>query len=59
MLKIEMLTFQLNANVEVKILFGKIIHRVDPKVRKILVGACMGTRIPHSMVFHDLVATEI
>ena len=38
--KINMLTYQSKANVDEKILFGKIAHYLDPGIRKMLEGAC-------------------
>ena len=56
MCKTETLTSQLNANLDVKILFGKVIHRVDPE--KCSYRVCMGTKIPHSIVFLNLDAID-
>ena len=42
-----------------EILFRKITHHLDPEIRKILIRACFGTRIRHSILVHNLLATEI
>ena len=52
-----MLIFQSKANLDEEILCGKITHQLDPEIRKILV--CFGTKIPHSILTHDLFPIEI
>ena len=55
--KAEMLIYQSQANLDEKILFGMIIHHLDPEIRKMLVNSKL--RIPHSILIHDLLAIEI
>ena len=43
--KTKMLIYQSKANLDEKILFGKITHYLDPEIRKMLEGACLGSRI--------------
>ena len=45
-----MLTYQSRANLDEKILFGKITHHFDPEIRKILEGACFGIK---NSTFHS------
>ena len=40
-------------------MFGKIIHNLDPEIRKLLVRACLGMLIPPSILEYDLPAIEI
>ena len=44
------------ANLDVKILGGKIIHLSDPKLRKMLERIFIGRRIPQSILAHALLA---
>ena len=48
--KTNMLTYQSKANVDGKILFGKITHDLDPEIRKMLEGACFGIK---NSTFHS------
>ena len=43
---------------DAKILFGNIIHLIDPEIRKIHKKVCMGTKILHSFLVHDLSISE-
>ena len=54
-----MLTYQAKANLDENILFGKIIHHLDLEIRKMLERACLGTRIPHSILVNNLLTIEI
>ena len=54
--KIEMLIFRLKANLDERILFGKIIHHLGLESWQ---RVHLGTRIPHSILVHDLLAIEI
>ena len=48
--KTKMLIYLPQANLDDKILFGKITHHLDPEIRaKCPQRACLGTIIPHSM----------
>ena len=49
--KTEMLIYQAKANLVEKILFGKIAHHLDSKIRKMLVGGKFGNSTFHS-TFH-------
>ena len=49
--KTEVLIYQSKAKLDEKVLFGKITHHLDP--------GKFGTRIPHSIVVHDLLAIKI
>ena len=40
--KIKLLIYQSKANLDVKILFGKITHYLDPEIKKILVRGMLG-----------------
>ena len=40
-------------------LFVKITHHLDPEIREMLVGVSIGTRIPHSILVHDLLTIDI
>ena len=42
-----------------KTLLGKIIHLLDQEIRKMELGFCIGTTIPHSILVHYLLAVEI
>ena len=55
--KSEMLIYLSKANLDEKILFGKVTHHLDPEIRKMLVS--LGARIPHSVLVCDLLAIEI
>ena len=57
--KNQMLNFQSNASLDKRIVFGKINHCSDLEIRKMLVKACFGTKIPYSILVHDLRAIEI
>ena len=57
--KTKMFIYQSKANLDEKILFGKISDHLDPKIRKALVSACLGTMIPHSILVYNLLAIEI
>ena len=48
--KTNMLTYQSKANLDEKILFGKITNHLYPEIRKMLEGACF--RIKNS-TFHS------
>ena len=48
--KTNMLIYQSKANLDKKILFGKITHHLDPEIRKMLEGACFGTK---NSAFHS------
>ena len=48
--KTNMLTYQPKADLDEKILFGKIIYHVDPEIRKMLGGACFGSK---NSTFHS------
>ena len=50
--KTKMLIYQSKANLNVKILFGKITHYLDPEIRKVLVlvNGKFGNEIPHSIL---------
>ena len=53
--KTETLINQSKANLDQKILFGNATHLIDPKIKKMLESCfCMGTKIPHSILVHDL-----
>ena len=55
----ELLIYQSKANLVEKILFSEITHFLDPDFRKkCWEGACFGTRIPYSILFHNLLAIE-
>ena len=54
--KTKMLIYLSKANLDVKIMFGNIIHLIDPEIRK---RAPMGTKIPHAILVHYLLAFEI
>ena len=53
MFKTELLIYQPKANLDEKILFGKITQHLDPEIMNMLVK-----RIPHSILVHDLLANE-
>ena len=57
--KSKLLIFQSKANLDEKILFGKITRHLDPEIRKMPVKAYYRTRIPHSILVYDLLAVEI
>ena len=42
--KSKMLIYQSKANLDEKMLFGKIIHHLDPKIRKVLVRGMFGNK---------------
>ena len=44
MFKTEMLIYQSQANLDGESLFGKIVHRLDPEIRKILVKGMFGNK---------------
>ena len=48
--KIEISLYQLKADLTEKILFGKITHLLNSKLRKTLVRAYTEKRIPHSIL---------
>ena len=50
----KMLIFRPQANLNDKILFGKINHQLGPDIRKILVRVMFGTRILNSILVYDL-----
>ena len=54
-----MLIYQSRANLDVKISFGITSHLIEQKIRKMLERVFMGTKIPHSILVHDLLAIEI
>ena len=58
-LKTEMLIYQSKAKLAEKILLGKIIHYLDPEIRKMLVNGKFGNEDPHSILVHDLLAIEL
>ena len=58
-LKIEMLIYQSKANLDEKILFGKVTHHLEAEIRKMLVMASVGTRGPHSILVHNSFPMEI
>ena len=59
-LKTEMSMYKSKANLDGQILFCKIAHHLDEKLGKCwLVRVCLGTRIPHSILVHDLLAIKI
>ena len=53
----KMLIYQSKANLDVKTLFGNITHPIDPEITKMLERVCMGIKIPHSILVHDLLPT--
>ena len=53
-----MLIYQSRANLDVKTLFGKIVHLSVPTIRKCLKMACIGTRTQRSVLVRDLLANE-
>ena len=59
--KAKMLIVVSKISLDENILFGKIIHHLDPdpEIRKGWEGARFGTRIPHSVLVHDLLDIEI
>ena len=57
--EIEMLIYQSKANLDVKILFGNITRLIASEIRRMLDRVCLGTKIPHSILVHDLLAIEI
>ena len=54
-----MVIYQSKVNLDEKILFGSIPHLTDPKIRKMLEKGMLGTKIPHSILVHDLPSIEI
>ena len=57
--KTEMFICQSKRNLEVKILFGKITQHLDLEMREVPErSCCMETRIPSSILVHDLTAIE-
>ena len=42
--KTSILTYQSKVNIDVKILFGKVTHHLDPEIWKMLEGACFGIK---------------
>ena len=54
-----MLIHQSKGNLDEKILFDKITHHLDLEMRKKLVNSKFRTRIPHSILVHDLFAIKI
>ena len=42
--KIEMLIYHSNANLDEKVLFGKITNHLDPDIRKMLVNGMLGNK---------------
>ena len=54
----EMLIHQSKANLNVKILFSNNTHLIDPEIRKCWKTVCLGTKIPLSILAHDLLAIE-
>ena len=58
--KTEMCIYQSKVNLAGKILFGNILHLIDLlEIRKCWYPACLGTKIPHSVLVHDLPFIEI
>ena len=57
--KTKMLVYQSKADFDEKILFGRIIHILRPKIEKCLSRACIGTRGPCSILVNILFAIEI
>ena len=57
--KTEMFIYQSEVNLDEKILFASIPHPTDPEIRKMLVKGMLGTKIPHSILVHDLPSIEI
>ena len=55
-----MLICQSKVNLDEKILFGDTLLLTGPEIRKNAgEEACQGTKIPHSIVIHDLPSIEI
>ena len=57
--KTKMLILQSKANLDGKILFGRATLVIDPEIRKMLEWVRMGTKVPNSILAHDLFAIEI
>ena len=56
--KTEMFIYQSKVNLDEKILFGSIPHLTSLEMRS-WKGACLGTTVPHSILVHNLLSTEI
>ena len=52
--KTEMFIYQSKVNLDEKIQFGSIPHLTDPEIWKMLLRACLGTKIPHSILVYNL-----
>ena len=57
MFKTEVLIYELKDNLDEKVLYGKITHHLNLGKCRFLM--CLGTRIPHSILVHSLLAIEI
>ena len=53
------LIYQLKANLDVKSLFGKGTHLLDPKIRQMSARGMYWKNIPRSFLFNDSLAIEI
>ena len=56
---VKMSVYQSNSNLDVKFLFGKSTHLLDPKVRKMLVWGLFGNKIPRLILADNFLAFEI
>ena len=57
--KTAMLVYQSKASLDEKFLFGKITRHLEPEIRKCRKGACLGARIPHSILVHNFLTIEV
>ena len=57
--KNKILTYQSKADIDEKIWLVKSNRHLDLAIREVLVKACFAMRIPHSILFHNLLVIEI
>ena len=57
--KTNMLTYQSKANLNEKIVFGKITHHLYSEIRKCWKEHVLGSRMPHSILVYDLLTIDI
>ena len=55
LLKNKILIYQSKANLDMKILFGKITHLIDPKIRKTLERSLYGNQNPYSILVRSMI----
>ena len=57
--KTEVLIYQSKGDLHEKILFDKVARHLEPEIRKCLKGACLGTKIPNTILVHNLLTIEV